>query len=113
MAQLYANENFPRPEVEELRTLGHIVLTSQESGMADRAVPDEEVLEFAKSRGLALLTLNRRHFFRLHAADSEHGGIIACTFDPVFRRQAAAIDAAIGNAGDLRGKLLRVNRPSK
>src|SRR6266700_3479372 len=64
MAQLYANENFPRPVAEELRRLGHTVLTSQESGMADRAVPDHEVLEFAKSGGFALLTINWRHFFK-------------------------------------------------
>src|SRR5438445_592382 len=113
MAQLYANENFPRPVVEELRTLGHMVLTSQESGMADRAVPDHEVLEFAKSGGFALLTINRRHFFKLHATNPNHAGIIAYTFDPKFARQAAAIDAAMANAPDLRGKLLRVNRPSK
>ena len=113
MAQLYANENFPRPVVEELRRLGHMVRTSHESGMADRAVPDQEVLEFARSRGFALLTLNRRHFFKLHGANSDHAGIIACTFDPEFGRQASAIDAAIVSAGELRGKLLRVNRPSK
>jgi hypothetical protein len=113
MAQLYANENFPRPVVEELRRLGHTVLTSQESGMADRAVPDHEVLAFAKGRGWALLTINRRHFFKLHAVDPNHTGIIACTFDPDFQRQAAAIHSAIGAAVDLKGKLLRVNRPAK
>ena len=113
MAQLYANENFPRPVVEQLRRLGHQVLTSQECGMANRAIPDQEVLEFARSRGHALLTLNRRHFFSLHAANAHHSGIIACTFDPDFERQAAAINGAISKAGDLRSKLLRVNRPSK
>ena len=113
MAQLYANENFPRPVVEELRRLGNQVLTSQESGMADRAVPDDEVLQYARSRAQALLTLNRRHFFRLHLANPDHAGIIACTYDPDFVRQAAAINSAIVNAGDLKGKLLRVNRPSQ
>src|SRR3954452_10236817 len=113
MAQLYANENFPRPVVEELRRLGHQVLTSSESGMADRAVPDHEVVQFARSRALALLTLNRRHFFKLHAAIPDHTGIIACTFDPDFTRQAAAIHSAIIAAGNLSGKILRVNRPAK
>ena len=32
MARLYANENFPLPVVEELRHLGHDVLTMQEAG---------------------------------------------------------------------------------
>jgi hypothetical protein len=38
MARLYANENFPLPAVEELRCLGHEVLTSSESGNAGRAI---------------------------------------------------------------------------
>ena len=32
MAQLYADENFPLPVVDELRRLGHNALTMQESG---------------------------------------------------------------------------------
>jgi hypothetical protein len=34
MAKLYSNENFPLPVVEELRQLGHDVLTIQETGKA-------------------------------------------------------------------------------
>ena|SRR5438874_1295163 len=112
MARLYANENFPLPVVEELRRLGHEILTTQESGRGDRAIPDDAVLQFARSRKLALMTLNRRHFIRLHKLDSNHAGIIACTFDPDFSRQGAAIDKEIRTAGDLQGKLLRVSRPS-
>src|SRR4051812_16847742 len=110
MAQLYANENFPLPVVEELRRMGHQVLTTQESGRADRALPDDVVLQYARSRNLALLTINRRHFIRLHKLDSNHAGIIVCTFDPDFARQAAAIDEELKAAGDTTGKLLRVNR---
>ena len=40
MARLYADENFPFPAVEELRRLGHDVLTSHEGGQAGQAVPD-------------------------------------------------------------------------
>jgi hypothetical protein len=40
MAKLYANENFPLPIVEELRRLGHDVLTIQESGKAGQAMSD-------------------------------------------------------------------------
>jgi hypothetical protein len=36
MARLYANENFPFPVVEELRRLGHDVLTTLEAGNAGR-----------------------------------------------------------------------------
>ncbi len=45
--KLYSNENFPLPVVTELRQLGYDVLTIQETGKAELAVPDEEVLAFA------------------------------------------------------------------
>jgi len=72
MARVYANENFPFPVVEELRRLGHDVVTSLESGNAGRAVPDPEVLAFAVSRQRVLVTLNRRHFIRLQRGNSSH-----------------------------------------
>ncbi len=84
MAQPYANENFPLPVVEELRQLGHDVLTTQKAGEAGKSVPDEQVLAFAIAEGRALLTLNRKHFIYLHNANAEHAGIIACTFDLDF-----------------------------
>ena len=88
MARLYANENFPFPAVEELRRLGHDALTSYEAGKAGQAMPDEDVLEFARNENRALLTLNRRHFIRLHERSSHHAGIIACTFDGDFKALA-------------------------
>jgi len=63
MSLLYANENFPLPVVEELRRLGHDVLTVQEIGKGNQAVPDEEVLAYAVSEKRAVLTLNRKHSF--------------------------------------------------
>ena len=51
MARLYSNENFPLPVVEQLRWLGHDVLTIQETGKADQALPDAEVLAFARREG--------------------------------------------------------------
>jgi hypothetical protein len=41
MARLYADENFPRQVVLELRNLGHDVLTIQEAGEAGLSLPDE------------------------------------------------------------------------
>ncbi len=64
MARFYSNENFPLPTVEKLRSLGHDVLTVQEAGQADQALPDAEVLAFATREGRAVLTLNRLHFIR-------------------------------------------------
>ncbi len=111
MARLYANENFPLPVVEELRRLGHNILTIHESGKGGQSVPDEEVLSFASAEDRALLTLNRKHFIRLHNVQSHHAGIIVCTFDPDFIGQASRIHTAIESKEDLSGKLIRVNRP--
>ena len=47
MASLYADENFPLQAVETLRRLGHDVLTALDAGQANRAIADDEVLEFA------------------------------------------------------------------
>ncbi|HEY7387613.1 MAG TPA: DUF5615 family PIN-like protein [Bryobacteraceae bacterium] len=47
MARLYANENIARQVVEELRRLGHDVLTSLEARKANISVPDRDVLAFA------------------------------------------------------------------
>lgn len=82
MARLYSNENFPLPAVQELRSLGHDVLTSQDAGEAQQSIPDEDVLAFASEQGRALLTHNRRHFIRLHTAQPKHCGIIVCRVDP-------------------------------
>ena len=110
-ARLYANENFPRQAVAALRALGHDVLTSAEAGNAGRAVPDEAVLAFAVAAARAVVTLNRRHFVRLHSETPVHAGIVVCSFDPDFAALAARIDAALDAAGDPAGQLLRINRP--
>ncbi len=81
MAKLYSNENFPFPVVEVLRQLRHDVLTIQETGQAGQAMSDESVLTFAQAEGRALLTINRKHFIRLHCEGKRHAGIIACTLD--------------------------------
>lgn len=113
MARLYANENFPLPVVIELRRLGHDVLTTQEAGKADPAISDEDVLAFACADARAVLTLNRKHFLRLHHTQPEHQGIMVCTYNPEFLDQAARIDAAIQEQPLLVGQLLRVNRPQE
>jgi hypothetical protein len=110
MACLYSNENFPLPAVEALRQLGHDVLTTQERGCGGLAVPDSDVLRFASSDQRAVLTFNRRHFARLHSSDSNHAGIIVCTFDFNFSRLAQHIDQAITPSASLDRQLIRVNR---
>ncbi|WP_293125794.1 DUF5615 family PIN-like protein [Microcoleus sp. bin38.metabat.b11b12b14.051] len=112
MARFYADEQYPKRVVEFLRTLGHDVLTVQEAGNANQKIPDEEVLAFALSIDRAILTLNRRHFIRLHTLQPDHTGIIVCKDDSNRERLATRIDEAIFNLETLRGMLIRVNRPS-
>ena len=112
MFRLYSNENFPLPVVEELRRLDCDVTTVLETGRAGQAWPDEEVLRYAAAENRVLLTLNRKHFIRLHRAQVPHAGIVACTVDADFPGQASRIHAALTTAGEIRGQLLRVNRPS-
>ena len=109
----FANESFPLPVVLELRRLGYDMLTIQETGKADQRVTDEQVLAFAIAENRAVLTINRKHFIRLHREHPPHAGIIVCTFDADFPGQAGRIHAAVGAVPDMAGQLLRVNRPVK
>jgi Domain of unknown function (DUF5615) len=84
VARFYANENFPQPVAIELRNLGHDVLTTLEASKSGRGIPDEEVLDLVQADGRAVLTLNRKHFVRLHRTRPMHAGIIVCTYDPDF-----------------------------
>ena len=112
MARFYSNESFPLPAAEELRRLGHDVRTIQETGQANTSLPDNAVLQFACTENRALLTLNRKHFIRLHSLDENHQGIIVCTFDPDFVSLARRIHAEIESHGTLAKKLVRINRPA-
>lgn len=110
VARLYTNENVPLPVAAELRRLGHDVMTVHESGLGGQSVSDRSVLEFAIDQGRGLITLNRRHFVKLHEETPGHPGIIVCTSDSDFVALATRIDAAIRSNPSLAGKLMRVNR---
>jgi hypothetical protein len=110
VTRLYANENFPLPVVEELRSLGHDVLTVQETGKGNQSMPDDEVLAFSAGDRRALLSLNRKHFIRLHKEKPTHEGIIVCTFDPDFVALVHRIDETISQEAQLAGRLIRIRR---
>ena len=110
--RLYSDENFPLRVVEELRRQDHDVLTAMEDGRANQSLPDPDVLTRATELGRALLTLNRLDFKRLHRERPDHAGIIICTEDSDRIGQAQRIAVLILEAGELRGKLLRVYRPA-
>jgi predicted nuclease of predicted toxin-antitoxin system len=111
MARLYADEQYPYPVVELLRALGQDVLTVQEAGKANQKIPDSDVLAFASSEKRAVITENRKDFFRLHRIQPDHAGIIACTNDRNWEALANRINAAITAEESLEGKLIRVVRP--
>jgi hypothetical protein len=108
---LYADEDFPYPVVEDLRRLGHDVLTTQEDGRT--ATPDAGILARAHELDRAVLTCNRRHYERLHRHGADHSGIISATRDPGKNVPLARrIDAAL--TGRTPGTwTIRVNRPQK
>jgi len=85
MAYFYSNENFPH----------------------------EEVLTFAFQYDRILLTLNRKHFIRLHKKGAKHTGIFACTYDPNFKALARRIHESVQKESNLTGRLIRINRPQK
>jgi len=110
MARLYTNENFPLPAVEELRRLGHDVLTIHDTGKGGQAVSDEEVFGFAQAETRVLVTRNRRHFVRIHETHSEHAGVIVCSFDRDFVALAQRIHARLSVEPNVANKLIRINR---
>ena len=114
MARLYADEDFPRPVVEELRRLGHDVRTVQEAGRAGQGIPDREVLADATAEDRAVLTHNHADFRRLHRQGIPHEGIISCsqdTQDPVSL--ARRIHDAITAAPTLANRFVRIIRPNR
>jgi predicted nuclease of predicted toxin-antitoxin system len=111
VARLYADENIPLNVVMHLRAK-HDVLTCQEAGQAGARIPDEEVLAFAHAASRAVLTHNRKHFRHLHESGCPHSGIVICTEDRDWDALAARIDAAIGEVGELAGRLVRIVRPA-
>jgi Domain of unknown function (DUF5615) len=113
MARLYADEDFPLPAVEELRRLGHDVLTVQEAGRAGKGIDDATVLGDAAADQRAVLTHNHPDFRRLHRQGQAHGGIISCTQDPQDHHGLARrIHNAIASASNLANQFIRVVRPN-
>jgi Domain of unknown function (DUF5615) len=112
MAKLYADENFPLEVVEELRQLGHDILAARDAGQANQRIPDPQVLAFAIRLGRAVLTLNRRHYIKLHKQSAGHRGIVVCTYDQDHPAFAQRIHQALVSEDPLDNKLVRVNKPA-
>jgi hypothetical protein len=59
-----------------------------------------------------MLTLNRRHFMRLHRLNPVHCGIIVCTEDADFDALAMRINEVLERMGDIENQLIKVYRPN-
>ena len=113
MQKLYANENFPLPVVELLRTFGHDVLTSMNAGNANQRIPDEDILKFAISQNRIMITINRRDFIRLHRITPIHSGIIVCKEDADFAAFAQRIHSKLENMeNQFVNQLIRIYKSS-
>jgi len=111
--KFYANENFPLPAVEHLRTLGYDVLTTKESGLSNRGIPDADVLNYAVTVQRAIVTFNRRDFVRLHVSSGgQHTGIIVCSEDSDYKALAGRIHVEVRNLPSLGQQLIRINKPA-
>jgi hypothetical protein len=111
MARLFADEDFKRLVVDELRLLGHDLVTAHEAGRANKRIPDADQLAFAVSDGRAVITFNRWDFIRLHRQSPDHSGIIVCTNDPDVAALAGRIHQAVRAEAPLDRKLIRINKP--
>ncbi|HEY3242409.1 MAG TPA: DUF5615 family PIN-like protein, partial [Phycisphaerae bacterium] len=108
----YADENFPFDVVQELRSIGHDVVTTLDAHRAGQRIPDADQLSFAHADARAITTLNHRGFVRLHMERPSHSGVITCTADADSAALARRIDSAIRASKSLQGKLIRVIRPN-
>jgi Domain of unknown function (DUF5615) len=106
---LSADEDFFYPVVEELRRLGHDVVTAQQDGQS--SAPDRIFLSCANALGRVLLTFNRWDFKRLHRQGATHCGIMSATQDHDHVALAGRIDGALARITPGRWHL-RINRPA-
>jgi Domain of unknown function (DUF5615) len=113
MHRLFADENFDLPVVEELRRLGHDVMTAQEAGVGGQGIPDPDIFALATSLNRAVLTFNRRHFRRLHLQVQPHRGIVLCTWDADKIALAHRIHQNISSLASLDNLLIKIYRPAK
>jgi Domain of unknown function (DUF5615) len=81
--------------------------------MLDRSlVRRSELSQLIIENDRAVITLNRKDFFKLHRLDREHGGIITCTDDRDRERLANNIHNAVQGLESLSGLEIRVCKPS-
>ena len=108
MARLQADEDFRASVIAWLRELGHDVQSAHQGGVANRKIPDEEMLSYSTSQGRLLLTHNRNDYVRLHRTGVIHEGILVCrqTGDP--ETLALQIHTGLASQASCKAVLIRV-----
>src|SRR5260370_6152071 len=110
--KLFADAMFPIQIVHGLRRLGYVVATVQQyqgTSRPKRSLTDDQVIDAAIEFRGAVLTLNDRHFVRLHFDRPQtHRGIIICTETSEYVKRAKEIDDEIQNHKPLTDKLVYV-----
>ena len=109
----YSNENFALSMVKMLKALGHDVITSYDAGQANRAIPDDEVLDFATINKLILITFNRDDFIKLHQSGVRHSGIIICKTDRDYQGQVYFLHNYLQTQNSLIDRLIRIKKQQK
>lgn len=108
MFRFYSNENLSFILVQELRDLGHDVLTSYEAGNANQRIPDERVLAEATMNNRCVVTFNRDDFLQLHRSGIEHSGIIIFKDDRDRLSQVLTLQKYLITQQTLQNRLIRV-----
>lgn len=113
MAAFSADENVQYVLADELRLLGHDVLTVGEDGRAGYGIDDPDVLIRAIELDRTVLTNDRDDFRHLHRQDPNHAGIVTYTKDQNIPALAERIHSAVVAMPSLHGQLIKIVRPSK
>jgi len=109
----YADENFALDMVKILRRLGHTVVTSYDSGQANRSISDNKVLDYATRNNLAVITFNRDDFVELHNTGIQHSGIIICKTDRDYQGQISFLSEYLQSQTSLANRLIRIKKKQK
>ncbi|MEO0536653.1 MAG: DUF5615 family PIN-like protein [Cyanobacteria bacterium P01_A01_bin.123] len=99
--------------VDELRQLGHDVLTSYEADNANQRIPDVQVLAAATADNRCVVTFNRDDFVALHRSGVKHGGIVVCKADRDRSEQVRILYEYLFTQVTLCDRLLRVQKQNQ
>ena len=75
--KLLADEDFDTPIVRMLQAQDVDIITVADLSLDNVGTADEQVLKEGTSLGRAVITFNRRDFWRLHQVE-QHAGIVLC-----------------------------------